>query len=187
MTNCFSRGGDKNEVVVNAADTALTTALESLARRMDIDSFQAVDCLQHGDHNAWSSFYYDLSKQIAGQIGNLNEDVKAAYIDEYDVVPEDSFFGETARTTVICLIVWVQHKTDMLMNSLVVLLDQALVQKFNDLIGKPRLTHLLEVQIFDDADAKNPTGYGAWLTSDYFYLTKVWRRKGVKLELYQSQ
>jgi hypothetical protein len=115
-------------------------------------------------------------------LGALDEDVKAAYVDEYDVTPEDAFFGEAARATVIYLIVWVQRKTGAL-KSLVPALDRALVQCYADQIGTPRLAHLLEVQVIDDADARNPVGYGAWLFSNHFPLTEVWRREGADLEL----
>jgi hypothetical protein len=169
--------------VVSMAETALTKALESLAQKMRLKNAQAVaDRLRQRDHSAWSDFHYDLASQVAEQLGALDESVKAAYVDEYDVTPEDAFFGETARTTVIYLVVWVQRKTDAL-KSLATALDRALVQSYADLLGAPRLTHLLDVQVIDDADAKNPLGYGAWLFSDHFPLTEVWRREGVDLEL----
>jgi hypothetical protein len=168
---------------VITAEAALSKTLESLSRRMGLNSPQVVaDRLRQGDPIAWSDFHYDLASQVAEQLGTLDEDVKAAYVDEYDVTPEDAFFGETARTTVIYLIVWVQRKTGAL-KSLVMALDRALVQGYADVIGTPRLTHLLEVQVIDDADVKNPVGYGAWLSSDHFPLTEVWRREGVDLEL----
>ena len=34
--------------------------------------------------------------------------------------------------------------------------------------------------IFDDEDAKNPASYGAWLSSDHFFFTEVWRREELK-------
>lgn len=169
--------------IVSIAEAVLTQALESLAERMGLDSPQAVaDRLRQGDHGAWGDFHYDLAKQVAGQLGALDEDTKAAYVDEYDISPEDVLFGETARSTVIHLILWVQRKTGAL-KSLVAALDRALAQSYVDLIGAPRLAHLLEVQMIDDADARNPVGYGAWLHSDHFPLTEVWRREGADLEL----
>jgi hypothetical protein len=169
--------------VVEIADALLTRALESLAPRLELDGPEAAaNCLRQGDPIAWSDFHYDLARQLAGQLGALDEDVKAAYVDEYDVAPDDLFFGEAARTTVIYLIVWVQHKTGAL-NPLVAALDRALVQSYMELIGSPRLVHLLEVQVIDDADARNPVGYGAWLFSSNFPLTEVWRREGADLGL----
>jgi hypothetical protein len=165
------------------SEAVLSNTLESLSRRMGLNGPQVVaDRLRQGDFIAWSDFHYDLARHVAEQLGGLDESVKAAYVDEYDVTPEDAFFGETTRTTVIYLIVWVQCKTDAL-NSLAITLDRALVQSYSDLIGVPPLTHLLEVQVIDDADAKNPVGYGAWLFSDHFPLTEVWRREGADLEL----
>ena len=75
--------------------------------------------------------------------------------------------GEAARTPVICLIIWVQCKSNEL-NSLILEFDNVLVQSFNRIIGKPQLTHLLDFKIFDDDDAKNLVGYGAMLSSDHF-------------------
>jgi len=169
--------------VSNMAEVALTGALDSVARRLGLDNAQAVAVLLQQSHrSAWSDFHYDLASHVAEQLGALDEGVKAAYVDEYDFAPEDCFFGETARTTVIYVIIWVQRKTDAF-KSLVAALDRALVQCYADLIGTPRLTHLLEVQLIDDADARNPVGYGAWLFSDHFPLTEIWRREGADLEL----
>jgi hypothetical protein len=169
------------------AKIALTKTLETLTRRMElVDVETVVNRLRHGDQSVWYNFHYHLSVQLAEQLGALDEGVKAVYIDEYDISPEDLAFGETARTTVICLIVWVQRKTDAL-KSLVVALDRALVQGFLDLIGQPRLKHLLEVEVIDDAEAKKPFGYGAFLSSTCFPLTEIWRREGADLELILSQ
>jgi hypothetical protein len=170
--------------MVGLAETVLLQALGSLAQRMGLDGARAAARqLRQGDHSAWGDFHYDLASDLAQQLGALSQDVKAAYVDEYEAVGEDLFFGEAARTTVISLIVWVQRKTDTF-NSIVSALDRALVQKYMDLIGTPRLTRLLEVQVIDDDDAKNPTGYGRWLAPNYFPLTELWSRPGANLELH---
>jgi hypothetical protein len=159
------------------ANAVLTRALESLPPKLGLDSPEAAaNCLRQGDPSAWSDFHYTLAREVARQLGALDADVKAAYVDEYDVTPEDAFFGEAARATVIYLIVWVQHKTGAL-ESLATALDRALVQSYGDLVSTPRLRHLLEVRFIDDADAMNPVGYGAWLSSDHFSLTELWRRE----------
>jgi hypothetical protein len=169
--------------MVETADALLVRALESLAPKLGVDGPEAAaDCLRQGDPIGWSDFHYDLARQVAEQLGVLDEDVKAAYVDEYDLAPDDLFFGEARRSTVICLIVWVPRKTGAL-NPLVAALDRALVQSYMELIGSPRLAHLLEVQVIDDADARNPFGYGAWLCSGNFSLTEVWRREGADLGL----
>jgi hypothetical protein len=186
MINNDSEFHCDQEAVFNAAEQALAMSLKTLANRMELDSRDIIDCLRKGHISAWSSLYYELSKQIAEQLGILCKEVKKVYIDEYDIVPEDSSFGETSRTTVIYLIVWVQHKTNPLVNSLISALDQALVKKFNTQIGKPKLAHLLEAHLIDDVDANNPEGYGAWITSDHFFLSEIWSREEVELDLYDS-
>jgi hypothetical protein len=169
--------------VAGMAENALAKALERLALRMGLDRRQAAASrLQQGDRLAWDDFYYELARQVAEQLGTANQDIKAAYIDEYDVNTEDLAFGEAARTTVIDLIAWAEHKKDSF-KPLVTAFDRALVRSYMDLIGVPRLTHLLEVHVIDDADAKNPAGYGRWLYSDHFCLTELWRRAEANLEL----
>jgi hypothetical protein len=134
--------------------------------------------LAQGDQSLWNDFHFKLSEQVAEQLGLLDQDVKAAYIDEYDINPEDLAFGETARTTVLYLIVWVERKGGGL-QPLVKALDRALVECFQELIGRPQLNHLLEVGIIDDADAEQPDGYGALIASAHFPLTEIWRREGL--------
>lgn len=95
------------------AKTALTKTLESLARRMEFDDTQVVaNRLRQGDQSLWTDFHYKLSEMVAEQLGNLDNDIKAVFIDEYDINPEDLAFGDAARTTVLYLIVWVQRKGD---------------------------------------------------------------------------
>ena len=113
MANDFPERLGEIEVVSNAAELAVTIAIESTGRRMGLNCIQAVECLRHGNHSAWNDFFYDLSKQIAEQLGRLNEEIKAAYIDEFDIVPEDLFFGEAARTTVIYLFLWFHHSSGL--------------------------------------------------------------------------
>ncbi len=165
-----------------SARRALTKALKSLACRLGLDDTQVVvNRLRQADRSLWNDFYYTLSEQMAEQLGILDQSIKAVYIDEYDINPEDLTFGEAARTTVLYLIVWVQRKGGGL-KPLAQALDRALVQSFLEQIGQPHLRHLLEVGIIDDAEARKPNGYGALLTSTHFPLTEVWRREGVKLE-----
>jgi hypothetical protein len=159
------------------AEVVLTQALESCAQKMGLESSQAmVDCLRQGDIIAYRNFHDSLAGQLAQQLAALDEEVKAAYIDEYDASPEDLWFGEAARTTVIYLIVWAKRKTGAL-TSLVAALDRALVKAYADLSGTPQLSHIWEAQVIDDADVKNRVGYGALLSSIHFPPTEVWRRQ----------
>jgi hypothetical protein len=167
-----------------SARRALIKALNSLAWQLGLDNTQdVVNRLRQGGQSLWNDFHFKLSEQVAEQLGLLDRNVQAVYIDEYDVNPEDLAFGQAARTTVLYLIVWVRRRGGTL-KPLVKTLDRALVQCFIDKIGQPHVKHLLEVGVIDDAEARNPDGYGAWLASTCFSLTEIWRREGVNLELF---
>lgn len=168
--------------VAGVAETALVAALEALTQILGFDNTEIlIDALRQHQQKVWKDFYYSLAQQIAEQLGGLDEGIKAAYIDEYDLTPEDLGFGETARTTVIHLIVWVRRKTEAL-HSLVTALDHALVERYLEHVGTPRLTHLLEVHLFDDADVQNRVGYGAFFYAvSYCPPTEIWRRPGREL------
>jgi hypothetical protein len=162
--------------VASIAEATLAKALEFCAQKMGFDSHQAVvDRLRQGDNTACGYCHYSLAKQMAESLGTLDENVKAVYIYDYDATPEDLCFGETTQAPLVHLIVWARRKTGAL-NSLVAALDRALVQSYADLIGMRRLTHLLDVQVIDDADVENRVGYGALLYSLHHRPIQVWER-----------
>lgn len=162
--------------VASTAEAALTQALEFCAQKMGLDSPQAVvDHLRQDNSTAFGYWHYGLAKQVAKHLGAWDEDVKAVYIYDYDATPEDVCFGEMMPAEPIHLIVWAQRKTAAL-ESLVAVLNRALVQGCADLIGRPRLMRLLDVQVIDDADVKNRVGYGALLSSLYHRPIRIWER-----------
>jgi len=158
------------------AEAALAKSLEFCAQKMGFDSHQAViDHLQRSDSTASSYCHYGLAKQVAEYLGALDDNVKAVYICDYDATPEDLCFGEATQASLVHLIVWARRETGAL-NSLVAALGRALVQSYADLIGMRQLTHLLDVQVIDDADVKNRVGYGALLSSLHHRPIQVWER-----------
>jgi len=162
--------------IASTAEVALTQALEFCAQKMGLDSPQVVvDRLRQGDSTAFGYWHYGLAEQVAEYLAAWNEDVKAVYIYDYGATPEDSCFGEMTPAEPVHLIVWAQRKTAAL-ESLVAALDRALVQGCADLINRAKLMHLLDVQVVDDADAENRTGYGALLSSLYHPPIQVWKR-----------
>jgi hypothetical protein len=162
--------------MASMAEVVLTQALEFCAQKMGLDSPEAVvACLRQGDNTAFGYWHYGLARQVAEYLGTWDEDVKAVYIYDYDATPEDSCFEEMIPAEPVHLIVWAQRKTAAL-ESLVAALERALVQSCADLINKTKLMHLLDVQLVDDADAENRTGYGALFSSLYHPPTQVWER-----------
>ena len=160
----------------STADITLTQALEFCAQKMRLAGHQAVvERLRQGDNNACQYCHYSIAKQAAESLGALDNNIKAAYIVDYDATPEDVCFREGMSAPLVHLIIWAERKTNAL-DSLVSALDHALVKRYASLIGMGQLAHLLDVQIVSDDDVKNRVGYGAMLSSLYNRPIQIWER-----------
>jgi hypothetical protein len=73
------------------------------------------------------------------------------------------------------LIVWTGRKTAAL-RAFIGVLDRALTQTYADLLGKPQVTSLLDVQVIDDDDVERRAGYGALLGSIHHRPMQIWAR-----------
>jgi len=162
--------------VATTARVVLTQAMEYCAQKMQLDSSQAViDRLREGDGEACGYCHYSVAKQVAESLGALDENIKAAYIYDYDATPEDLCFGEAGRALPIHLIVWAERKTAAL-NAVVETWDRALAQRYAEMIGGHQPAHLLDVQVVDSADVEKRIGYGALLSSLHHPSLQVWKR-----------
>ncbi|MDY6878438.1 MAG: hypothetical protein SWK90_19845 [Chloroflexota bacterium] len=160
----------------STAEFVLTKMLKFCAQKTGVDDVSAViDHLQQNDNTACQYCRYGMAKQVGESLGALDENIKAVYTLDYDATPEDLCFGETPQTLLVHMIIWAKRKTGAL-DSLVAALDRALAQKYGDLIGNHQLVHLLDVQVVDDADVQNRTGYGASLSSLHHRPIQVWER-----------
>lgn len=158
------------------ADAALNTALSCCAHKMGVDDEQVVVRLRQGDGATRNRYHYDLAKQIAETLGKLDESIKAVYVLDYDATPEDLCFCEADADPLIHLIVWTQRRTPAL-NALAAAVDRALVQSYRDLVGAPQMGNLLDVQVVDDADVQQRTGYGALFGSIHHRPITLWERQ----------
>lgn len=160
----------------STAEVVFTQAMEYCARKLGLAGPQeAMDRLREGDGCAGKYCGYSIAKQVCAALGDLDENVKAGYLCDYDATPEDLCFQEGSDTSPIHLIVWCERKTSAL-RSLVNAVDRALTTKYAELLGSDRLAHLLDAQIIDDDDVENRSGYGALITSLYNPPLKVWER-----------
>jgi hypothetical protein len=160
----------------STAQIVLNEGLAFCARKMGLrDPQEVVKRLQQNDGSACQYCRYGLAKKAAESIGNLDDNIKAVYILDYDATPHDLCFGQATLRSPIHLIVWADRKTDALA-SLVAALDRALVKRYAELISEPGLVHLLDVQVVDDQDVEDCTGYGALLSSTYNRPIRVWER-----------
>ena len=162
--------------MARTAGVILAQAMEYCAQKMQLDSPQVVvDRLRKGDGKACEYCHYSVAKQVAASLGALDDNIKAAYIYDYDATPEDLCFGETGRGLPIHLLVWAERKTAAL-SALAETLDRALAQNYAVMIGVHQPAHLLDVQMVDDADVEKRLGHGALLFSLHHRPVQVWRR-----------
>lgn len=161
--------GDTARIVSNQA-------LEFCAQKMGLgDRNAAASRLQQDDDNACQYYRYSIAKQVAESLAALDKNLKAAYITDYDATPQDLCFNKGNQMPLIHMIIWVERKTKAL-NSLVEGLDRALAQHCADVLGLPRLTHLLDVQVVNDEEVHGRIGYGAMLSSIYNRPIQIWER-----------
>jgi hypothetical protein len=158
------------------AEEALSIALEYCARKTGVDSRRALMNLRQGDRSTCSYHHYDLAKAVARSLGALDEHVRAVYVVDYDATPDDLCFGESNGDPLIHLIVWARRRTGAL-DALLVALDRALAESYGALVGLPRLTNLLDVQVVDDTDVNERVGYGALLSSVHHQPVVIWERQ----------
>ena len=160
-----------------SAEGILAEALFYCASKMSLDGPQAVTKrMRQGDGVACGYCLYSVAKQVAEEIGALDENVRAVYTFDCDATPEDECLGEVARgTPLVHLLVWTQRKTAALC-ALVSALDRALIRTYAEVLGEGRPASLLDVQVIDDADVERRSGYGALLGSMYHRPVQVWQR-----------
>lgn len=158
------------------ADVAVDHAVAYCAQKMGLESQQAVvELLQRDSVVACKYCHYSIAKQVSDLLGTLDQNVEAIYALDYDATPEDLCFAGSGQMTLIHLIVRVRRKTNAL-NSVVQVIDQSLVRSYAGLLDKPRLEHLLDVQVIDGDDVAKRIGYGAMLSSLHSRPIQVWER-----------
>ena len=159
----------------STAHTVLDDALQFCAQKMRLDRPEAAASqLRALDANARSYFEYGLAKALAEHLGALDDEVLAAYLYDDEATSDDIIFGEAAPT-MIHLIIRVGRKTSAL-NALISALERSLSQRYGELMEKPRLTHLVDVQLVDSTEIEAGAGYGALLKSIHHSPLQIWQR-----------
>lgn len=162
--------------VAGTAQAMLSQAMEYSAQKLGLDDLQAVvERLRAGDGQACEYCHYSIAKQVAESLGALDQNIKAAYVYDYDATSEDFCFGEVGRALPIHLVVWAGRKTAAL-KVLVETWDRALAPHYAKMINGHQPTHVLDVQVVDCADVEKRIGYGALLSSLHNRPIQVWKR-----------
>lgn len=175
-TSTFEFSAAPIEDVTATAATTLHNALNFAAQKMGrLTQQQTIERLRQGDRTVCRYWHYHLAQQVAGLLGSLDEQVKAVYICDYDATPEDLCFCETTSLGPIRMLVWTDQKSAAL-DDLIETLEHALVQACGEIAGLPALSYLLDVQVVNDADVENRSGYAALLSSLYSQPIAIWQR-----------
>lgn len=143
------------------AERVLTRSLESCARRMGLQGPQkAAYHVRNGNVVARMYYCSSMAKQVAECLGASEQNIRAIYAPDYDVLFRNLSSNEGPREeAMVCLLVWTRLKTTAL-DSLVTAWERALTKVCSETIGSQGKAPLLEVQLMDDADVEKHLGSG---------------------------
>lgn len=158
------------------AAEVIDRAAEYCAQKLGLCDGQAVlTRLQEDDKSACQYCTYSIAQQVGHTLGAWDDHVQAVYVVDYDATPDDLCFASDVRPVPIHVIVWTARKTRAL-DALIAVLDRALTQRYCKVVQPGGPDHLLDVQVVDDVEVENRTGYGAMLASIYQRPIRVWSR-----------
>jgi hypothetical protein len=160
---------------VSTANSILNIALTNSVDKMHLGNVQAfIDCIKKGDPMACSYCHYYIAKELGRVLGLWDKDIKAVYAYGYDDnTTAEECYEDGSSSSLIHMIIWAGRKTNAL-KALIESIDRAMVQLHRRLLGLKYIEHVLDIQVIDDEDVKNRTGYAALLKSIYQTPVKVW-------------
>ena len=155
---------------------ALASAIERCRQRLGLESQEGViDRLRSGDFGACDYFRHDLACGVGACLGMLDRAIQEVHLFSYSTTPDDAYLDEANLSSPLHLIVKVERKTAAL-SSVIKAVDEALVQHYAALVGRPALTRVLDAQVVDGTEVEKRIGYGALFSSVYNRPLLVWER-----------
>lgn len=147
--------------ITAAADRAMSWALESCARLMDLEGPTAAAYqIQQGNAVARMHCCTSVTQEIAKALGASEQNVRAVFAPDHDVLFEDLCSDAQAQhKPMVSLMVWTENRTANL-DSLVTAWDRALVKACREKIGAHEQASLLDVYIVDDVEIQKCFGAG---------------------------
>ena len=140
------------------------------------DCTAVVDLLRQCDRTAHAYCIYGMAKSVATSLGAMDENIKSVYVYDYDATPEDLCFDMSDPSApMVHLIIWTERKTAAL-SALIAALDRALACVYADVLDRPQIKSLLDVQMIDNEDVDSCKGYGALLSSLHHRPMQIWAR-----------
>jgi len=161
---------------VSTVESVVTKALKTSANKMGLGNVKALIArMKEGDSVAFNYYNYNIAKQLGEVLGSWDKNIRAVYAYDYDddATSEEVCFGNASPFSLVHIIIWAERKTKAL-NALVETIDRAMVQHHRHMLGRINLEYVLDVQVIDDEDVRNRTGYGALLQSIYHPPIQVW-------------
>jgi hypothetical protein len=160
---------------VNTVETVITEALKTSAVKMRFNSTQAlIACLKEGNCTAFNYYHYNIAKGLGMALGSWDKNIRAVYTHDFDgATPEETCNENEGPFCPVRMIIWAERKTKA-MDALVELFDRSIVQYQREMLGIVNSERSLDVQLIDDGDVKNRTGYAALIKSIYQPPIKVW-------------
>ncbi|MFC1931450.1 hypothetical protein ACFLXJ_04555 [Chloroflexota bacterium] len=161
---------------VSTCESIVTKALKTSANKMGFgDVKTCIACMKEADSVAFNYYNYNIAKELGEVLGSWDKNIRAVYTHDYDgATPEEACCENASLLSFIHMIVWAERKTKAL-DALVETIDRAMVQHHRHMLGLINLECVLDVQVIDDEDVRNRTGYAALLKSIYQPPTQVWR------------
>ena len=163
---------------ISTVESVVTRALETSARKMGVGNIDAfIDCLKKHDATAFSYCHYHIAKELGIVLGSWNKNIRNVYAYNYDNTDSDEDgYANILAFSLIHIIVWAEQKTKAL-NALIEAIDRLMVQHYRRMLGLKSLEHVLDIQVIDDEDVRNCTGYAALLKSLYQPPIQVWGQR----------
>jgi hypothetical protein len=163
----------------SSVSTLLGAAVERGAAKLGKSGREVAEALHLGDCSICEAVRYQLAMQLAEYLGSVDSTVKAVYWYEPDYATgvEEPIPDRPNLSPGINMIVWANRKSAAL-TSVVASLNSALSEEVRR-FGCPKANALcwaLEVQVVDDDQVLQRTGYGALINSIYVRPMEVWRR-----------
>ena len=161
---------------VSTVESVVTKALKTSANKMGLGDVKALIArMKEADSVAFDYYNYNIAKELGEVLGSWDKNIRAVYAHDYEgATPEEACFENASPFSLIHMIIWTERKTKAL-DALVETIDRAMVQHHRHMLGLIKLEHVLDVQVIDDEDVRNRTGYGALLKSIYQPPIQVWR------------
>ena len=162
----------------STVESMMGKALKTSAHKMALsDTETLVSHLNKGNSMAINYFRYDVARELGEVLGKWDKNIKAVYFWDNDAAStaEESFQNKPVFS-LIHMIIWSAKKTKAL-NALIEAIDRVIVQQFRGLTGLTKLENVLDIQIIDDEDVRNRTGYAALLNSIYQPPIQLWGEK----------